>query len=170
VDSVRCPVCGSDAIATVVSTAADGAGSLRSYCRACQDRAAEEQRNERRSVALLFAGLLVYAGVVLLVLTAAADHLHISGHAGFGWRQMTGFEVGCIAILLGLLARRGLVGMAGLFLLVLSIGADLLQVGHAPGFGWRARVAMLIATLMLVVGVVWRRALERRLHAVQGNG
>jgi len=168
-DSARCPHCGSDALATVVRTDARGEKHLGTYCRACQERVAEAERNELRWLGTMFARLLVYGGIVLAVLTVTADYLNISGHSGIGWRQITGVEVSCIAILLGLLARQHLVAVAGLFLLVLSIGADLLQVGHAPGFGWRSRTGFIVATAMLVGGILWRRALERRLQPLSGN-
>ncbi len=168
-DSARCPQCGSDALATVVRTDASGEKQLRTYCRACQARLAEQDRNELRWLGTMFARLLVYGGIVLAVLTVTADHLNISGHSGIGWRQITGVEVGCMAILLGLLARRHFVSVAGLFLLLLSIGADLLRVGHAPGFGWRSRTSFILATAMLVGGILWRRALERRLSPLGGS-
>ena len=168
-DPARCPLCGSDALATVVSTDASDARQLRTYCLACQSRGIEEERNERRWLGTMLARLLFYGGVVLALLTATADYLPLSGRTGFGWRQITGIELGCLAIVLGLLARKGLVGIGGLFLLLLSIGADLLHVGLTPGFGWRSRTGIVVATAMLVGGILWRRALERRLQPA-GHG
>jgi hypothetical protein len=162
-DTARCSECGSEALATVVRTDTSGERQLRTYCQACQARLAEEDRNELRWLGAMVARLLVYGGIVLAVLTLSADYLHISGHSGIGWRQITGVEIGCIAVLLGLLARRHFVAVSGLFLLLLSIGADLLRVGHAPGFGWRERMSFVVATAMLVGGILWRRALERPL-------
>ena len=168
-DTARCTRCGSDALATVVRTDGGGEKQLRTYCRACLERVAEAERNELRWLGAMLARLFVYGGIVLAVLAVSADYLHISGGRGIGWRQITGVEIGCIAVLLGLLARRHFVAVAGLFLLVLSIGADLLRVGHAPGFGWRSRLSFIVATAMLVGGILWRRALERRLQPLSGH-
>jgi len=168
-DNGTCPRCGSESLATVVRTDDSGETQLRTYCKACQERLAEEDRNELRWLGAMVARLLVYGGIVLAALSLSADYLHISGRTGIGWRQITGVDVGCIAVLLGLLARRHFVAVAGLFLVVLSIGADLLHVGHAPGFGWRSRTSFLVATAMLVGGILWRRALERRLQPLSGH-
>lgn len=156
-----CPHCGSDAFVTVLSKDDADGKQLRRYCRACQRRAAERAREELRPIAAGLARLLVYGGVLLALLTAMADHLPISGGTGFGWRQITGAELGFLAIVFGLAMHRGFLGVAGLFLLPLSIGADLLRVGHAPGFGWRSRLGFVVATALLAGGILWRRALAR---------
>ena len=168
-DEARCPECNSNPLATVLSMDDSGERVLRTYCPACGRPQARRDR-----AALLFAleilpRVLVYGGIVLAILTATADYLAISGNTGFGWRQMLGSEMGFLAIALGLLLRRGLLGVAGMFLLVLSIGADLLEVGHVPGYGWRSGLAFFVAAAMLVGGVVWRRALMRRALSLGGQ-
>ncbi len=160
-DTPRCPVCGSEEIVDVVSET-DG-GQLRQFCQRCERLRNLEERGVVRYLATRSAHLLICAGVILAMLTVAADHLAISGRAGFGWRQITGAEVGFLCIFLSLLLRRGaLLGTLGLFLLVLSLGADLLQVGHAPGFGWRTHLAFVLAIVLLATGVLWRRSLKKR--------
>jgi hypothetical protein len=160
-DPANCPVCGSDALVTILVEDEEHGRRLRSYCRECERRQAEQARDEVRPLAEGLARLLVYGGVLLALLTATADYLAISGRSGFGWRQITGVEVGFLAIVLGLALRKGLLGMAGLFLLVLSIGADLLHIGHFPGLGWRSHVGFVVATALLVGGFFWHRALQR---------
>ena len=61
----------------------------------------------------------------------------------------------------GLTMRKKVLGVGGLFVFLLSIGADILQVGHAPGLGWRSQLGFLVAAAMLGGGMIWRRALER---------
>jgi hypothetical protein len=156
----RCPQCGADAFVTVLSEDEDGK-QLRRYCGECQKRGAELARAELRPMAAGVARLLIYGGVLLGLLTATADYLAISGGTGFGWRQITGSELGFLAMFLGLVTRKGLLGVAGLFLLLLSIGADLLRVGHAPGLGWRSHLGFVAATAMLAAGSLWHRALSR---------
>jgi hypothetical protein len=168
-DESRCPKCNSDSLATVLSMDDSGERMLRSYCPACGRPAARRDRAALLSVAGLLPKVLVYGGIVLAVLTATADYLAISGRTGFGWRQMLGAELGFLAIAIGLLLRQGLLGVAGMFLLVLSIGADLLHVGQVPGYGWRSSLGFIVATAMLVGGVLWRRALARRALSLGGQ-
>jgi hypothetical protein len=168
-DASRCPKCNLDSLATVLSMDDSGERVLRSFCPACGRPSARRDRAALLSAVALLPRVLVYGGIVLAVLTATADYLAISGRTGFGWRQMLGSELGFLAIAVGLLLRQGLLGVAGMFLLVLSIGADLLQVGHVPGFGWRSSLGFLVATAMLVGGVLWRRALARRALTLGGQ-
>lgn len=161
-DPARCPQCGSDALVTVLSENEAGEKQLRRYCRDCQRRGAELAREELRPITAGIARLLIYGGVLLALLTVTADYLAISSHSGFGWRQLTGTELGFLAIVLGLLMRKGPLGVTGLFILVLSIGADLLDVGHSPGLGWRSHLGFVVAAAMLAGGILWHRALTRR--------
>ena len=158
-DSV-CPDCGANLV-TVVSGARGGDAELRQFCRECERRRAERARAELRPIFRAVAGLLLYGGLLLALLTALADHLAISGRPGFGWRQLLGAEQGFLVIALGVLLRRGLVTMIGVFLFVLSLGADLLEVGRAPGLGWRSYAAFVCAAAMVSAGAAWRRALGR---------
>ena len=159
-DTLKCSVCGTDSLVTVVSQSHEG--GLRQFCEECDRR---RLSNERSGVHLIATGssrLLIYAGVILILLTISVDRLSISGRAGFGWRQITGAEVGFLCIILGLLVGGGLLGIAGLFLLVVSLGADILQLGHAPGLGWRKQTALAVACLLLAGGMLWQRALRKR--------
>jgi hypothetical protein len=107
------------------------------------------------------ARLLIYAGILLTLLTLTVDHLSINGRGGFGWRQITGTELGILIIVIGLVAGRGLLATSGLFLLVLSLGADVLNLGHAPGLGWRKQTALALGSLLLAGGIIWQRALRK---------
>jgi hypothetical protein len=168
-DPAHCPICGSDALVTIVARD-ESDSQLRSVCRDCQRRAAERERSELTTpFEAAGAPLLVFGGIVLAALTVTADHLPISGRTGFGWRQITGLELGFLATVLGLVSRKALVAIVGLLLLVLSLGADLLQVGHVRGFGWRSQLGMVVAAAMFAGGVLWRRSLARR-SAGRGSG
>ena len=160
-DSATCPVCGADRLATVLVEDPDGGRSLRSYCKRCEQRRAEHERDELRPLASGLARVLVFGGVLLAGLAATSDYLSISGRTGFGWRQMLGSELGFLTTATGLMLRRGIVAAAGLFLMALSIGADWLHIGLVPGLGWRSHLAFAIATVLLCTGVYWGRALAR---------
>lgn len=158
-DALKCPVCGTESLVTVLSR--DHEGGLRQFCNECERRRLWDERKGVREIASGSARLLIYAGILLTLLTLTINRLAIGSHSGFGWRQITGAEVGILAVVLGLLAGRGLLGMAGLFLLVLSLCADVLHLGRAPGLGWRKQTALALASLLLAGGVLWQRALRK---------
>ena len=159
-DTLQCPVCGTESLVTVVSKSHEG--ELRQFCSECERRRLSLELSGVHQIASGSARLVIYAGVILTLLTLTVDRLSISGRSGFGWRQITGAEVGFLCIVLGLLTARGLLGMTGLFLLVLSLGADLLRLGHAPGLGWRKQTALALASLFLTGGMLWQRVLKKR--------
>ena len=170
-DTPRCPVCGTASLVTVVSRTDDG--GLRQFCTECDRRKQWFERRDVRQIASGSARLLIYAGVMLSLLTISVNSLSISGRSGFGWRQITGAELGFLCIVLGLLVRGGLLGVGGLFLLVLSLGADLLRLGHAPGLGWRKQTALVVACLLVAGGVLWQHVLRKRaanLPAAENEG
>jgi hypothetical protein len=51
-------------------------------------------------------GLIVF-GVILLIVSLAADALGIGGAAGMGWKQLTGAGIGVIAAIVGVWWLRG---------------------------------------------------------------
>lgn len=158
--SPQCPVCGSASLVTVLSPIPGG--GLAQVCQDCKGRSAREEREAVWGIARYAAKLLTYAGTLLIALTLAADRLSIAGRTGFGWRQVTGAEAGIVCLVLGLLSGQSLLGLGGLFLLVLSVGADLLQVGNTPGLGWRSQTALVIACVLVAAGMLWQLVLRRQ--------
>jgi hypothetical protein len=156
----KCRVCGTESLVTVVSQGHQGA--LRQFCSECDRRRAWSERRGVRAIEGGSARLLIYAGVILTLLTLTVDRLSIRGHSGFGWRQITGAEVGFLCLVIGILVGEGFLGMAGLFLLVVSLGADILELGRAPGLGWRKQTALALSSLLLAGGMLWQRVLKKR--------
>jgi hypothetical protein len=152
-------VCGTESLVTVVSESSEG--GLRQFCHECDRRRLWNERSGGRQIARRWARLLIYTGILLTLLTLTVDRLSISGHAGFGWRQITGTEVGFLSLILGFLAGWELLITAGLLLLVLSVGADVLHLGHAPGLGWRKETALVFAGLLIAGGLLWQRAVRK---------
>ena len=74
-DSTTCPTCGAEELATVLVEDSDGTRRLRSYCKQCERRRAEHERDELRPLASGLARLLVFGGVLLAVLAATSDYL-----------------------------------------------------------------------------------------------
>jgi hypothetical protein len=161
VSAAPCPVCGTDSLVTILREGDDGDRQLRQFCEECAKRSDSEARSQQRQSAAGLAAPLTWSGILLLMLAITADHLSISGRSGFGWRQVTGAEVGFLCVVLGLLLQRAFLGTAGLFLLVLSLLADLLALGHAPGPGWRTQVALVAGTVLVAAGLFLRRVLRR---------
>ncbi len=157
-----CPVCGTESFVTVLSEESPGERVLRKYCGECARRATVREEPAARRLASGLTQILIDAGIVLAVVTLAANELGISGQSGFGWRQITGLEVGLLCIVLGLLLRRALLGVSGAFLLGLSLSADLLRLGHSPGIGWRKQVALALAVALVGIGVAWQRRLKNK--------
>jgi hypothetical protein len=162
-DPLTCPECGANSLVTVVSDDTSVPGQLRQYCRECDQQRHWAERHGPQFIASGVSRLLTYAGVLLAILTVTADHLSISGRTGFGWRQVTGTEVGFLCVLFGMLLRRGVLGMFGLFVMALSLGADLFRVGHVPGLGWRKQTALLVSMALVAAGFWWQRRIRHRL-------
>jgi hypothetical protein len=142
---------------------------LRRFCRECERQAAAAARVGQYQVALAFARLLIYCGLALGLLVFTADRLGLSGRAGFGWRQLTGLELGFLVLALGVLTRRLALRVIGVCVLVLSLGADFFSLGHAPGLGWREQIALVISTSLILAGSLWHRALWRWTWAAQSG-
>ena len=159
--AARCPVCGTDSRVTILREGDDGDRQLRQFCRECTARADSEARSRQPRILASLAAPLAWSGIILLMLAITADHLSISGRSGFGWRQVTGAELGFLCVVLGVLLQRAFVGTAGLFLLVLSLLADLLALGHAPGTGWRTKAAVVAGTVLVAAGLILRRGPRR---------
>ena len=159
--AARCAVCGTDSLVTILREGDDGERQLRQFCKECARRADAEARSRQPRLAASFAGPLTWSGILLLALALTADYLSISGRSGFGWRQLTGAELGFLCVVLGVLLQRAFLGTAGLFLLVLSLLADLLALGHAPGPGWRTKAAFLAGTVLVAAGLTLRRGPRR---------
>jgi hypothetical protein len=122
-------------------------------------------RNEQSGLGKIARGsarLLIYAGLLLAVLTLTVDRLSIAGGTGFGWWQLTGTELGILGVVLGLVIGNGLLGVSGLFLFVMSLGADFLHLGRAPGLGWRKQTALGVASLLIAGGIIWEFTLKKR--------
>jgi len=131
-------------------------------CTKCERRRLSEEQRNLRAIKSHIAKLLTYAGALLILLTLLADRLPIAGRSGFGWRQIIGVYVGAMCFFLGIVMGRGLIVIGGVLLLVLSGGADLFQLGHAPGFGWRSQTVLVVSCLLVIVGMLWELAMRRQ--------
>ena len=129
-------------------------------CKECERRRLSDA--QRRVIGSRAARLLTYAGALLILLTFLADRLPIAGQSGFGWRQIIGLDAGAVFFFIGVVTGRGLIVIGGVLLLVLSGGADLLQLGHSPGLGWRSQAVLAVSCLLVIVGMLWELVLRRQ--------
>jgi len=158
--ALECPVCGSQSFKPGTSPSPDG--SRRWVCTECERRRLSEEQRNLRAIKSHLAKLLTYAGALLILLTLLADRLPIAGRSGFGWRQIIGVYLGATCFFLGIVMGRGLIVIGGVLLLVLSGGADLFHLGHAPGFGWRNQTVLVVACLLVIAGMLWELAMRRQ--------
>jgi hypothetical protein len=156
----ECPVCGSQSFEPGTSTSPDR--RPRWVCAECERRRLSEERRNLRAIGSYVARLLTNAGGLLILLTLLADRLPIAGRSGFGWRQIIGVYLGALCFFLGAIMGRGLIVIGGALLLVLSGGADLFQLGHAPGVGWRSQTVLVVSCLLVIVGVLWELVMRRQ--------
>jgi len=165
-----CVRCGHPASVTVVAEDDDGRRTAQEFCLACAEKRPQPRSHAGRQALLsLVPGLMIKLGAVLAVLVFFADELGISGKRGFGWRQWAGGEIGALVLVVGALLRSGWVTIGGLALMILSLGADDLRVGHSPGMGWREQAALAVAAVSVIVGLVWQRRIRRRGPSVGGG-
>jgi len=157
-----CVSCGRPAIVTVMGDAGGAFPTPRQYCLECAERRQEPAGGMGEVVGPFIPSLLIRVGAVIGILTLAADYLHIAGKSGFGWKQMAGAEVGALALTLGAFLRVGFLIVAGVVLIVLSLGADYLGVGHSPGLGWKQQVALPVSVVCVIVGLLWQRHESRQ--------
>jgi hypothetical protein len=154
----RCASCGRPASVTFVVEDDWGSRSSQAFCLECAEKRPPMRSHAGR--ALLAAAAprwLIRIGAAIALLALSADYLGIAGKQGFGWRQLAGGEVGTLVLIVGVLLRSGVTTLVGLVLMALSLGADLLRVGHSPGIGWRQQLALPIAALSVAAGLLWRR-------------
>jgi hypothetical protein len=161
--AASCASCGRPASVTIVVEDDWGSRTGRALCLECAEKQPLPRSHAgRAALAALAPRLLIGIGAAIAVLAVTADHLGISGQRGFGWRQLAGGEVGTLLLVVGVLLRSGVATLAGLLVIVLSLGADLLRVGHSPGIGWRQQLALPLAAVCVAAGLVWRRLQRRR--------
>jgi hypothetical protein len=155
---------------TIVGEDDWGSREAQALCLECAEKEPLPRSHAgRAALAALAPRLLIRVGAAIAVLAVTADHLGISGKSGFGWRQLAGGEVGTLILAIGVLLRSGVATLTGLFVIVLSLGADLLRVGHSPGIGWRQQLALPLAAACVAAGLVWRRVQQRRRPAGAGT-
>jgi len=150
-----CIRCGQPAVVTVMHD--DASSVTREYCLRCADERSPAGPTIGRLAASFVPRLLTRLGVLVGVLALLADYLDIPGRDGFGWKQIVGFQLGVVVLTLGTFLRAGVLTVGGMLLVILSLGADYLGVGHSAGLGWKQTLAIPLCVACVVAGVIWER-------------
>jgi hypothetical protein len=158
-EQIACVVCGRPARVTVVGEAA----SPWHYCMECADKRGQLAPPVAKGMLAFVPGVLIRGGALLGVLTLAADFLHIAGMRGFGWKQVAGTEAGILIVAVGAFLRQGLLTVGGTLLVVLSLGADYLEIGRGQhGVGWRKQAAIAVSIGCVIIGLLLQRRAARQ--------
>ncbi len=159
-----CECCGEPARVRILRGYQGGKPVRHAFCLACAERWADALAPtaysgglDARRVRLSTGAILVFGGILVAILGAAADLLGVGSHAGFGWAQQSGLVLGLVFVAIGALLRIDIVGVVGTLCVGLAALADFLGSSPSPGIGWRQQLAMGAGLLLIVAGVLMRR-------------
>jgi hypothetical protein len=146
-----CERCGQPALVNITNDEAHGI-TMRHFCLACAE--AEEMEAEQRDQYLNYGAILISVGLFVLVLSVFADWLAF-GHplSGFAWKQRTGVALAGMLILTAAVVQIPTMLVIGVLFGTLTILADLLAFGQAPGFGWQQTLGTVLGLLLLLTGI-----------------
>ena len=102
------------------------------------------------------AAILMSVGLFVLVVSALADVLAFGSHAGFGWRRGLGLGFAGVLVLTGAMMRISTLFAIGLIIGLLTLLADWLGFGDAPGFGWQQTLGSLLGAALIAMGLLVR--------------
>lgn len=159
-----CECCGEPARVRILRGYRGGRPVRHAFCLACAERVADSLAPtaysgglDARRVRLSTGAVLVFGGMLVAMLGAAADLLGVGSHAGFGWAQQSGLVLGLVFVAIGALLRIDIVGVVGTLCVGLAALADFLGSSPSPGIGWRQQLAIGAGLLLIVAGVLMRR-------------
>jgi len=121
----------------------------------------DQQAGPRRARGANRAAILLCVGLFVLVISAAADWLAFGSSEGFGWQQLLGLGLAGILLLIGAVVRIPTLSVIGLFIGLLTVLADWLGLGNAPGFGWHQVSGSLLGAALIAAGLVVARTMAR---------
>jgi hypothetical protein len=108
---------------------------------------------------------LLAVGVILLIISLAADVIGIGNWAGFGLRQFVGTISGVILAVVGFVLISGIIKnrktagiallVAGVILLIISLAADVIGIGNSTGFGLGQIAGAVVGVIAAVLGFVF---------------
>ena len=155
-----CEACGAPLAVSGAGQDAPGPASPPLLCAGCA------QSHEALRVApgqgVNRAAILMSVGLFVLALSGLADVLAFGSHEGFGWRQGLGLGLAGVLVLTGAMMRIQTLFVIGLIIGLLTLLADWLGFGDAPGFGWQQISGSLLGAALIVIGLLVGRTPIRR--------
>lgn len=128
---------------------------MRHLCLRCADAGdVPAVRSERR---LHYAAILLVVGLLVLVVSSAADVLQFGDAAGFGKWQILGVLLAGFLLLIGTMTRIFTLLAIGLITGVLTVLADWLGFGNAEGFGFQQIGGCLVGIALIAAGLLVAR-------------
>ena len=152
----QCPAC-VECGAPVLDSASEPSVSepvVAPHCPACA--AAGRSPATPRPEGLDRAAILMSVCLFVLAVSALADVLAFGSHAGFGWRQGLGLGFAGVLVLTGAMMRISTLFAIGLIVGLLTLLADWLGFGDAPGFGWQQTLGSLLGAALIAMGLLVR--------------
>lgn len=141
-----CEKCG--AVANIhTSDFVGGTATVRHFCQDCfGDEKPPSAYSHRRGEAAIVAAV----GLIVLLMSVAADYLRFGKEVGFGSHQQLGVIIGIILLILGAVARAGSIITIGASAVALSVVADWVGFGSSPGFGAQQLLGTVLGVGMLL--------------------
>lgn len=135
-------------------------GSTRHLCLACAE--AHDGGAVQAERGLNLSAVLVCVGAFGLFISVFADWLALGRSGLFGVWQLTGLAMGGVLLLTGAMVRILTVALIGLCVIVLTLLAEWVGLGTAPGFGVHQVTGTIISVLAILIGAVLGPLFTRR--------
>ncbi len=153
-----CEDCGADLTVARVGEEAWEPG-MRLLCDACGEAHEDSWPASGRGVNR--AAILTSVGLFVLLVSVLADVLAFGSHSGFGWKQGLFLGLAGVLILTGAMVRISTLFVIGLIIGLLTLLADWLGFGNAPGFGWHQVSGSLLGASLIAAGLAVARTMTR---------
>lgn len=92
-------------------------------------------------------------GPYVLLISLFADVLGFGSAQGFGWQQWMGVLIAGAIGLAGAIVRAPTLWTIGMFVGGVTVLADWLGLGSAPGFGWQQVLGSALGVALILIGV-----------------
>ncbi len=148
-----CEKCGAPALVNITNDEEQGP-TMRRLCLACADL--EETAGAERRRHLNYGAILISAGAFVLLLSILADWLGFDAGA-FGWKQRGGLLLAGVLVTTAAIVQVPTLLVIGLLFGGLTLLADLVGFGNAPGFGLHQGIGTLLGVMLVAAGLVEAR-------------